>query len=70
MNIRELKAKIENLDDDMSVYLYTDHGQEPYELECATLVHVTSLSYNPGMVHPDDVENYGDDLCEVLLLES
>jgi len=70
LNVSELKVWIEDLDDDMEVYLYSDHGQEPYSLDCAALVHVTSLSYSPCLVHPDNVENYGDELFKVLLLES
>jgi hypothetical protein len=45
MKVGELKKLIAEIDDDLEVYVYADHGQTMIKCSDASIGHVESLSY-------------------------
>lgn len=56
MTVRELMAELQELDQDLPVYIYADHGQANIQCRGTQIEHVESLEYYAETAWDDDGE--------------
>lgn len=72
MTVKELRKKLFELDDDLEVFVFADHGQQPYPVSSANVEHcIAPDEYGAtDLVHPEDLGSYDENLVSQICLIS
>lgn len=60
MKVWQLKEILEDVDENLEVYVYADHGQMTMSASFAGIQHVEELIYSTETIHEDDLEEFPD----------
>lgn len=68
MKIKDLKEAIKDLDDDLAVFVFADHSQQPEH--CDDIDGEGKYIINElELIHPDDVDNWdSSDIADCVVL--